>query len=114
MAERRMISKKVLNKPAFLLLTAKARLLYFYLITDADDDGFVENPKPVIYNCGANIKSLEALINNGFILKFESGVIVITHWIMQNKVKNDRYKKTEFQKEFSQLKIDEFGVYHRA
>lgn len=41
MAERRMISKKVVDTDLFLDMPVSTRLLYYDLSVRADDDGFV-------------------------------------------------------------------------
>ena len=114
MAERRMISKKVVQRDAFAILPDKAKVLYFYLMLEADDDGFVGNTRSVMRYCGANAKSLEALINEGFLIKFESEITAIRHWPMQNKVQKDRYNPTIYSKERSELDVDCYGTYFRA
>lgn len=46
MAERRMVSCGFLTSDAFLHLPLQARSLYIALLTAADGDGFVDNPRP--------------------------------------------------------------------
>ena len=105
MAERRMISKKVIDSDEFFELTDKAKAFYIYLILEADDDGFIGNLKAVTRGCGANAKTVESLVNQGLLLLFSDKVAVIAHWPMQNKVRSDRYTKTLYQKEFQQLGV---------
>ncbi len=111
MAERRMISKKVITKDTFVYLTDKAKLLYYELILAADDDGFVENPRCVMSLCRANKKSLEALRDGGFVISFRSGVVVIRHWKIHNLIAKDRYKPTLCRREAEQLELDGGGAY---
>jgi len=66
----------------------------------ADDDGFVASPKRA---CGASEKNLELLASNGYVIRFKSGVIVLTDWKVNNTLKNDRYRQTSFQEELSVL-----------
>lgn len=47
MAEKRMLSKKVLDTDAFLDMPLSAQALYFHLVINADDEGFVGNPKRI-------------------------------------------------------------------
>lgn len=42
MAERRMIAKSFVNSATFMKMSDSAKLLYFYLNVNADDDGMVE------------------------------------------------------------------------
>jgi uncharacterized phage protein (TIGR02220 family) len=46
-----------------------------------------------------------------FIIRFESGVIVIKHWRMHNTLRTDRYTPTSFQDELSQLDIKDNKSY---
>lgn len=102
MAERRMISLRVVDDDRFLDMSAGARLLYYDLAVRADDDGFI-TPKKVMRLTGTTQKNLDELIESGFVIPFESGVVVITHWRQSNALRKDRYTKTEYQKEFSSL-----------
>lgn len=62
---------------------------------NADDDGFVSNPRKIQRMCGASNDDYDLLIMKRFILAFESGVIVIKHWRMHNYIQSDRYKPTD-------------------
>ena len=73
------------------------------LLTIADDDGFINNPKSIIRQCGASNDDLRLLIAKSYIIPFESGVIVIKHWKMHNYIKPDRYKETLYKDEKSLL-----------
>ena len=46
-----------------------------------------------------------------FIIRFESGVIVIKHWRMHNTLRKDRYTPTSFQEELKSLGLNENGSY---
>ena len=111
MAERRMFAKTIIDSDAFLELPAAAQLLYFHLAMRADDDGFVNKPKSIARMMGCTDKTLTQLANGGFLILFDSGVTVIRHWQMHNKVRKDTYKKTVCRAERDQLELDECGVY---
>ncbi|MDR1183737.1 MAG: hypothetical protein LBK67_02955 [Coriobacteriales bacterium] len=53
--------------------------------------------------------ALDELVEAGLLIAFD-GVYVIAHWGLQNSVKNDRYKPTQYIEEFSSLENIE-GVY---
>lgn len=72
----------------------------------ADDDGFVGSPKKIVRAVNCTEDDLKLLITKGFVICFESGVVVITHWNVHNTIKNDRYTKTIFQDEFAQLQTE--------
>lgn len=112
MAERRMISIGLVDDDRFLDMSQGAQLLYFHLSLRADDDGFV-TPKKVMRLVGSSQKDLDALIHEGFLLSFDSGVVVIAHWRVNNTIRKDRYTPTVYQKELSELTVNN-GVYERC
>lgn len=59
---------------------------------------------------GCTDDDLRVLIAKGFVICFESGVLVITDWKLHNYIPTDRYHKTLYQKELEQLEIEN-GVY---
>ena len=99
MANRRMFSKEVIGSDMFLDLPVSSRELYFHLGMYADDDGFV-SPKKVIRMVGASDDDIKILVAKGFVIPFESGVIVIRHWKQNNYIQSDRYSPTLYQDEF--------------
>ena len=111
MATKRMFSLNVVDTDKFLEMPISARLLYYELGMRADDDGFVDNWKKLLLFTGLKEDDLKLLIAKSFIIPFESGVIVIRHWRMNNYLQNDRTKPTLYQDELSQLGLDENNVY---
>lgn len=111
MANRRMFSKQIVDSDAFLDMPASSQLLYFHLNMQADDDGFVGNPKKVIRTIGASSDDFKILVAKRFILTFETGVMVIKHWKLHNYIQNDRYHETQYIEEKSSLIIKENGAY---
>ena len=112
MAERRMIAIKLIDSDTFLDMPSSAQALYFHLAMRADDDGFLGNPKRIRKDIGAAEDDLKLLIAKGYILPFESGVIVITHWRIHNYLRQDRYKPTIHTKEKEQLVLED-NVYRQ-
>lgn len=112
MAERRMMAIRIIDDDAFLDLPAGARLLYYDLSMRADDDGFI-TPKKVMRMIGAGQKDLDALVQSGFLIAFDSGVVAITHWRQSNTLRKDRYTPTAYQEEFKELEINN-GVYRKC
>ena len=110
-AERRMFAKTIVLSDAFLDMPLSARCLYFTLGMLADDDGFVNSPKSVMRQCGASEDDLRVLISKKFVLTFESGVIVIKHWRINNYLRNDRYNGTKYVEEMESLQVNENGSY---
>lgn len=105
MARRRMFSLDVVETDNFLELSVEARLLYYELGLRADDEGFVASPKMIMRTVGCKPSALDELIKNGYVIKFENGVIVITHWKMNNQIQSDRFHNTIYQNELSRLTI---------
>ena len=110
MAERRMFSKSVIDSDPFLDMPAEAQLLYFHLSMRADDDGFI-TPKKVMRLIGAHDDAMKILIAKRFVIPFESGVVVIRHWRVNNFLRNDRYHETEFKNEKSRLEYHGNSTY---
>ena len=111
MAQKRMFSKKVTDSDKFLDLPLTAQALYFHLNMHGDDDGFVDNTKTVKRMLGASDGDLRMLIEQNFLIPFESGVVVIKDWRVHNTIKNDRYQKTIYTDEFKRLSIAENKSY---
>ena len=111
MAERRMFAKAIVLSDAFLDMPLSARCLYFTLGMFADDDGFVGSPKGIMRQCGASQDDMLVLIQKRFVLAFDSGVIVIKHWRINNYLRNDRYQATTYIEEKETLGLDEKNAY---
>lgn len=111
MAQRRMFSKDVVRTDKFLEMPLSAQALYYHLGIDADDDGFIASPKQITRMVGARDDDLRLLIAKGYIIPFDSGVCVVTHWKLNNYLRADRYKPTIYQTEAIQLNTGTGGVY---
>ena len=103
MAERRMFAKTIIDSDAFLEMPATSQNLYFHLSMRADDDGFVNKPKAIMRNCGAKDDDLNILFARKFVIPFDSGIVVIKHWRINNYLRNDRYRPTVYQDEKATL-----------
>lgn len=103
MADKRMFSKQIIDSDAFLDMPLSAQALYFHLNMRADDDGFINSPKKIqrLINCSED--DLRLLIAKRFVLKFDSGVVVIKHWLIHNYLRKDTYKPTNYIEEKSML-----------
>lgn len=111
MAERRMFSKAIIDSDAFLDMPLSTQALYFHLSMRADDEGFVGNPKKIQRMIGASDDDCRILISKRFILTFQSGIIVIKHWLIHNYIRGDRIHETTYLEEKSTLIIDGKGAY---
>lgn len=111
MAERRMFTQKITESDVFLDMPLSSQALYFHLCMNADDDGFVKNPKRISRMMGACDDDMRLLVAKSFVITYDTGVIVIKHWRMHNLLRKDRYKETEYTDEKSMLNIKKNGAY---
>ena len=114
MAQRRMVSPKVIDTDDFMDMPASTQNLYFHMLLRADDDGFLANPKRIVRLVAANDDDLKVLMAKMYILPFESGICVIRHWRIHNLIRADRYHETIYTDEKAKLAIDDNGVYAMA
>lgn len=111
MAQKRMFDKIITNDDNFLEMPNSTQALYFHLSMNADDDGFVNNWKSIMKITGTKDDDLKILISKSYLIPFDSGIIVIKHWRINNYLRGDRYKPTQFQKEFNMLENHENKAY---
>ena len=111
MAQKRMFNKAITNDDNFLEMPISSQVLYFHLSMNADDDGFVNNWKSIMRMTGTKEDDLKVLITKQYIIPFDSGVIVIKHWRLNNYLQKDRIIPTQYQEELKQLQLDNNNVY---
>ena len=113
MAERRMFAKKITESDAFLDMPTGAQCLYLHLGMAADDDGVVNAPNAIRRACGATAGEQQLLVDKGFLIAFDSGVVVIKHWRINNAIQKDRYRASAYTEEMGQLAVKPNGAYSR-
>jgi hypothetical protein len=111
MAEKRMFAKSIIDSDLFLDMPMSAQNLYFHLSIRADDEGFVSNPKRVQRMLGIGDDDVKILLAKEFLILFESGVVVVTHWKIHNYIQNDRFKPSNYVEEREQLYIKNNKIY---
>lgn len=111
MAEKRMYSKKVTDSDAFIEMASSTQALYFHLNQGADDDGFNNQIQNAMFKAHASLDDLKVLLSKNFLIRFESGVVVIKHWWIHNTLRKDRYNPTNFQEELHLLGLKENKSY---
>lgn len=111
MAQKRMFDKTITNSDDFIEMPDSSQNLYFHLSMNADDDGFVNNWKSIMRMTGHKEDDLKVLISKNYIIPFDTGVIVIKHWRINNYLRTDRYVETKFINEKQQLYVDNNMVY---
>ena len=92
-----MISRSIAEDDRFVDMQPISKLLYFYLVLNADDDGFVGSVKMINFLTNAKKENYDELLNNGLILQpSTNGIYVITDWYTQNKIEAKIYKPTTY------------------
>lgn len=105
MANKRMFSIEVIDTDKFLDMPVSTQCLYFHLGMRADDEGFVSSPKKIVKLLGCSNDDLKLLIAKGYIMPFEEGVVVIVDWNVNNYIRPDRIRKTQFREERERLDL---------
>ncbi|MBA5939060.1 DNA replication protein [Leuconostoc citreum] len=106
-----MFSKKVTDTDTFLDMPLSTQALYFHLNMHADDDGFIDNTKTIQRMIGSSDDDRKLLVAKQFIIPFENGLVVIKDWRVHNYIQGDRYHKTQYINEKSQLVVEENNMY---
>ena len=111
MAQKRMFDKSITNSDDFIEMPISSQVLYFHLSMNADDDGFVNNWTSIMRMTGTKEDDLKVLIAKQFIIPFDSGVIVIKHWRINNFLRKDRHIGTKFKEELAMLEANDNQEY---
>lgn len=106
MGNHRMFTNDITDSDLFVEMPLSAQALYFHLGLHADDEGFLSSPKRILRAVGCNEDDLKILITKGFVVWFESGIIVVTHWYLHNSIRKDRKKNTIYTVEKKQLMLE--------
>lgn len=106
MARKRMFDNEIISQDSFVDLPSEAKALYFLLGMEADDEGFVA-PKKVLRWHNISLDSLKLLIAKDYLIAFESGVVVITDWKVNNYLNKTKVRPTIYVAEKNQLCFDE-------
>ncbi len=111
MAERRMLARGIMEEDLLLSLSAKLQIYYTHLILQADDDGFVDRIRSIRKMLGVQKKDVQLLVDRGYLIPFDSGIMAITHWHIHNRVRKDTYTPTKYTRERAALELDSTGIY---
>lgn len=108
----RMFNRDIVESDAFMSLSDGAKVLYFYLCLNSDDDGFCNCPRKIMTGCGAKDDDMRLLIAKKFVFTFpDIGVAVIKHWRIHNFIRKDRYNETRYKELLHSLYLDENNAY---
>ena len=111
MANKRMFALDVIDTDRFCEMPISARLLYYELGMRGDDEGFVQNPKKIMLTTGTTADDLKILAAKGYVILFDSGVLVITHWRQNNFIQKDRFHETTCLTEKAQIQTTDSKIY---
>ena len=114
MAQRRMISKAVVETEWFIGMPATAKSLYFYANLKADDDGVVDCMSVCRMMAGASEEDVRILEEKNYIIKARDGLWVLKHFGQNNEIKKDRYKPTNYPDAIEGLVKRKDGSYTRC
>lgn len=110
-----MMAKSIIKSDQFLEMPMSSQLLYFHLLSDADDDGFINAPKSIMRVIGAKEDDMRVLQAKGYTIPFDSGVIIIKHWRIHNSLRKDRYNPNpQLENERKQLVVNDRKEYELA
>ncbi len=105
MAVKRMMNTNIIDTDEFLKMPMSARLLYYDFCMRADDDGMIDSPIKIMKAIGCTEDDLRVLCTKNYIIPFNSGILVITHWLIHNTIRRDRYNPTIHIDERNQLVV---------
>lgn len=90
MAQRRMVSLKIIDSAKFIKMPVSCQSLYFHLIARADDDGVVEAFN-VMRMVGASEDDLKVLVAKQFATVLNEDLVTfINDWTEHNLIRSDR------------------------
>ena len=100
-----MISSDVINTDKFLSLPLATRGLYMHLNCEADDDGFIASALRTTRAVDGTAEMLDELVSSEYLIRFDSGIYLIRHWLLHNSLKKDRYTPTIYINELGKVEI---------
>lgn len=104
---KRMFSSVITKQDEFLDMPLSAQALYFHINMEADDEGFVANVRSLMRQVRGSEDDLKILVAKRYLLTFESGVVVVKHWLIHNTIRQDRVIETSYKEEKSRLLVKE-------
>lgn len=130
---KRMLNCGFVNASSFKIKTSnKAKLLYFYLIANADDKGFVDNVDEIIELLDSNDRkfdgrqesvlvesnystALKELMEKGMIISFidnhDNAIYLIRHWYLHNQIPKDRIRNSAYERFLEHFEVNKDGEY---
>ena len=109
-----MLATSIIESDLFYRLTPSSQALYVHLIMNADDDGFVDMWKGILRCLSVRQKALDDLINLGYVIIFDDDLLLISDWLVHNKIRLDRYASGRYKNRLDTLEIHQNGRYIKA
>lgn len=125
---KRMINCEFVNASSFKLkLSNRAKLLYFYMLSSADDHGFVDNVDELVELLDSNDHKfnsessntllpenyqtgLNELMDRGLLFKFQdkhiNDIYLIKHWYCHNVIPKDRVRESAYEKYLVDIELN--------
>lgn len=100
-----MFDSEIINQDSFLDISIGAKAIYFLLGIYADDEGFI-SPKKILRVYDGNDEMLKELVDAGYLISFDSGIVVITDWHRNNYLTPNRIKETIYVDERKEIILD--------
>ena len=111
MTTRKPVLCDLVTNSHFLKMSVEAQTLYMHLLINSDDDGFITAPESMCRRAKIPPQWLDELVQNGYIILFESGPAVIVHHRLHDDLPPDQKEPTVHQHELAQLETDADGLY---
>ena len=130
---KRMFNSNLVNASSFKMkVSNKAKLLYFYIMLNADDKGFCDNADEIIvlldsndreFHNEASLDLLEHGYRNAiqelldkhmlimFVNKYGDKVYLVRQWYLHNQIPKDRVTETTYTKYLEQVEINSENEY---
>lgn len=110
MKTQRMINTQITTNDDFMELPLSSQYLYYRLIENADNEGFIDNVKLLIRGYGCKMNDIENLVNANFLITLDNKVFVIKHWNILQWQRFERISKSKYDLR-NHLFIKENGAY---
>ena len=88
--------------------------MYLPMVLNADDDGVVDKWKSILRYLRIKREHLDSLIDAGYVVELESGTLLISDWLIHNKIRRDRYIEGQHSSELGTLQLLPTGRYIKA
>lgn len=109
-----MISSAIIESDRFYSLTPSSQVLYVHLVLHADDDGFVDMWKTLARCLGIRQLHIESLIKEGYVIIFDDNLLLISDWLIHNKIRLDRYSEGRYKDRLKTVVRQPNGRYIKA